>query len=474
MFFRNLTMFRFAHNIKPEELEKALGGSPLRDPGPMELETSGFVSVGDDDQLVRWCGNAALFCLGFRTRLLPAAVVHEEMAKRIGAIAEQQGRRVGGKERQQIKEDVISKLLPQAFVKPARLYAYIDVATGWLVIDTASAKRAEEVVDALRASMGRFPCTPLTPEESPRSILTDWVIRDSLPADLALGDECELRDPAEAGAVVRCRRQDLESDEVREHVKSGKQVFALGLKYADRISFVLGDNLVVRRLSFLDAAIDDLDDDPESADAERDARFALMRLELERLFAILCKTFRIERDARLRLDGGAPAPEMREPIRNTHYEQIGREFKREAAKHGLNVSVSFRVGDGLTEELNRLTDLSDAERKWLGSGERGGSSEAIFAKLHGGIEMPIGDSHPLDPADFRRCLLLLETVPAFASRFCDGAMRDVSPEWARLSAAWDELKETFESECPSWRTGNGKALGTYALMKRVIDGVNDA
>ena len=68
---------------------------------------------------------------------------------------------------------------------------------------------------------------------------------------LVLGDECELRDPAEAGAVVRCRRQDLESDEVREHLKSGKQVFQLGLEYDERVSFVLGEDLTVRKLRFV-------------------------------------------------------------------------------------------------------------------------------------------------------------------------------------------------------------------------------
>jgi recombination associated protein RdgC len=101
---------------------------------------------------------------------------------------------------------------------------------------------------------------------------------------LVLGDECELRDPAETGAVVRCRRQDLETDEVREHLKSGKQVFQLGLVFADRIGFVLGEDLTLRKLRFLDQVQDELgESDHESAVAELDAQFALMTLELEQL-----------------------------------------------------------------------------------------------------------------------------------------------------------------------------------------------
>ena len=91
---------------------------------------------------------------------------------------------------------------------------------------------------------------------------------------------------AETGATVRCRRQDLETDEVREHLKSGKQVFQLGLIYDDRISFTLGEDLAVRKLRFLDQVQDELGEtDRDSSLAELDAIFALMTLELERLLA---------------------------------------------------------------------------------------------------------------------------------------------------------------------------------------------
>jgi recombination associated protein RdgC len=123
-------------------------------------------------------------------------------------------------------------------------------------------------------------------EESPRRQMTDWLVHGKLPEGLVLGDECELRDPAESGAVVRCRRQDLETDEVREHLKSGKQAFALGLTFADRIGFTLGEDLAVRKLRFLDVVQDELETSGRDAEAvELDATFALMTLELERLLS---------------------------------------------------------------------------------------------------------------------------------------------------------------------------------------------
>ena len=127
-------------------------------------------------------------------------------------------------------------------------------------------------------------------------LMTDWLARGKLPAGLALGDECELRDSADGGAAVRCRRQDLESDEIGEHLKSGKQVFQLGLVFEDRLGFSLDEDLVVRKLRFLDLVQDELGDvATDSAVAELDARFALMTLELGRLFEKMQEWFGLAR-----------------------------------------------------------------------------------------------------------------------------------------------------------------------------------
>ncbi len=300
MFFRNLTLFRFPENL-PKSLKRlpsALDEHRLRSPGPVELATRGFVSPfgRDSEELTHQSGAFILVTIGGEDRLLPSVVVNEELAARLAKVSAKTGRRVGGKERKQLKEEVISELLPRAFIRPSRLSAYLDAEQGWLVIDTSSRKAAEEAVDQFRKAMGRFPAVPAAPEESPRIVMTDWLIHGKLPNGLALGDECELRDPAEAGALVRCRRQDLESDEVREHLPSGKQVFQLGLVFDDRVAFVLGEDLVVRKLRFLDDVVDQLDEDAvDSAKAELDARFALMSLELRRLFDKLHEWFGLPR-----------------------------------------------------------------------------------------------------------------------------------------------------------------------------------
>jgi recombination associated protein RdgC len=65
-------------------------------------------------------------------------------------------------------------------------------------------------------------------------------------------------------------------------------VFQLGLQFEDRASFVLGEDLVIRKFKLLDGAVDTLENtEREDLRAELEARFALMSHELRRLFTVL-------------------------------------------------------------------------------------------------------------------------------------------------------------------------------------------
>ena len=113
-----------------------------------------------------------------------------------------------------------------------------------------------------------------------------WVAGEPLPEGLSLGDECELRDPIDQGAVVKVQRMELQSDEITKHLESGKQVTRLALNLDDHVSFVLGEDLVVRKFKLLDGAVDELEStERDDLHAELDARFVLMAGEFKRLQA---------------------------------------------------------------------------------------------------------------------------------------------------------------------------------------------
>lgn len=104
--------------------------------------------------------------------------------------------------------------------------------------------------------------------------------------------------------------------------------------------------------------------------------------------------------------------------------------------------------------------MSKQAQEWLLRGERGMSSDTMFAVLSGS---EIKDkSYPHDPSDLRRCRLLLDQVPEFAGRV--GEIASVSKEWAGLVDVWELLCTTMDAEC-DWRSGTGSAPRTYNMMQ---------
>lgn len=290
MFFRNLTLFRFPTTTKLDDLATGLGECQLRPVGPLELSSRGFISPfgRDSDEFSHTRSDATWLAVGGEDKILPGSVVNDMLAKKLAEIEQKEGRKPGGRTRKRIKDELVTDLLPRAFVKPSRTDALIDLGHGVVAVDTSSRKNGENVVSEIRRALGSFPALPLNAEVAPRSVLTGWVAGEPMPEGLTLGDECELRDPIDQGAVVKVQRMELQSDEIAKHLESGKQVTRLALTLDDHVSFVLGEDLVVRKFKLLDGAVDELEStERDDLRAELDARFVLMAGEFKRLFTVL-------------------------------------------------------------------------------------------------------------------------------------------------------------------------------------------
>nr|BDD45676.1 hypothetical protein 3 [Prochloraceae cyanobacterium]BDD46471.1 hypothetical protein 16 [bacterium] len=136
---------------------------------------------------------------------------------------------------------------------------------------------------------------------------------------------------------------------------------------------------------------------------------------------------------------------------------------KSSLKQELMAATRRRYGS----DLDRL-DESDIQ--WLASGERGLSSETIFQSIHGiTILAPHELTTPRDPADLRRCRLLLEQSPVIAEQF-HSVMSRVSG-WGALVAHWEDLCALMDDEAPQWRDGkkSHSCPRTYQKMKTLAD-----
>lgn len=296
MWFKNLLVYRFTKpfSLSADELDAQLAQKPFMACGSQDMATSGWVApIGLPDAPLAHAGAGCLMvCLQRQQKVLPAAVVNEVLAEKVEEIKDNEGRAVGRKERQELKEQIIFELLPRAFSRTSRLFAYIDPAQELLIVDASSPNRADELVSVLRETLGSVPVIPLRSPRTPTAVMTQWLQNSSGPEGFALGGECELRDKADETAVIRCKNQDLQSPEIKSHLESGMLVSKLELIWDGGIECLVDSELAVKRLRFGDLIMDRVDDiHTESAAEQFDVDFTIMTGELARFLPALGNAF---------------------------------------------------------------------------------------------------------------------------------------------------------------------------------------
>ncbi len=309
MLFRNLQLYRITRplSLDAEALEQRLAAHAARPCGPLEPATYGWAAPLDGGQaLTHAAAGCTLLCARREERLLPAAVVREELDAKVLDIEAEQGRKVGRRERTQLRDELVQTMLPRAFTRSQRTLAYIDIRNGWLVVDAANRNRADELVTLLRDSLDSLPVQPPAVQDAPSAIMTRWLAEGSAARGWTVLDECELQDTDDEAGRIACKRQDLTSDEIRAHLRAGKQVIRMALDWQERLNFVLHDDLSIRRLRFADVVGEELERvESDDRAALFDAQFALLTLELAKLLPELLQA--LGGEAREQYRGGAAA-----------------------------------------------------------------------------------------------------------------------------------------------------------------------
>ena len=293
MWFKNLLTYRLTQDVpfEAEALEAALASKPARPCASQELTTYGFVAPfgkGEDAPLVHVSGEYLLIAARKEERILPSSVVNDAVKEKVEEIETEQMRKVYKKERDQIKDEIIQAFLPRAFIRRSMIFAAIAPRQGVILVNSASAKRAEDLLSTLREVMGSLPVRPATVKIAPTATMTDWVKSQQAAEGFYVLDECELRDTAEDGGIVRCKRQDLTGEEIQLHLSTGKVVTQLALAWQDKLSFILDDKMVIKRLKFEELLQEQAEQDGGDEAAQQfDASFQLMMMTFAEFLPVL-------------------------------------------------------------------------------------------------------------------------------------------------------------------------------------------
>jgi len=235
-----------------EGLSHALSCMTFAPTLPTQEKSVGWVPPRGEEHgaLVEGISGALVFRLKVETRKVPAATLADELAKACKHIEATTGRKPGKKEKRDLKEELVLGLLPKAF--PAQKVATCIADGDRLIIDATSASLLDDVLTALVRCADGSAAEPLCTNTSPTVAMATWLTEQEAPAGFAIGKECELKSVDESQAKVRYSHHALLTDEVKAHLAQGKQPTRLELEWDDRVSFVLGDNLQLKKLDFSD------------------------------------------------------------------------------------------------------------------------------------------------------------------------------------------------------------------------------
>ncbi|MDE8602350.1 recombination-associated protein RdgC [Marinomonas sp. RSW2] len=297
MWFKNAQIFQLkdTESLDTNELINKIPEFPLKECGSQEEFSFGWLPlIRNSEQWSLASDHCLLFRAGKEEKVLPSAVVREELEAKVAEIELIEGRKVGRKEQSDMKEELVFTLRPKAFSKRTDIWAYIDLKAKILVLNSTNASMTEQLFKHLQTTLGSFPMTPLQAQVSPSSLMTDWLVKNEVPASLETGDECEIQDASEDKATIRFKSLEPLSEDVTRHLAEGMAVKNLALRWSDKLSFVLHDDLTLRKIKFDDALKEAAFNDSQGGGlSDMDANFSLMSLTMREFFASYCLWFEI-------------------------------------------------------------------------------------------------------------------------------------------------------------------------------------
>lgn len=379
MWFRNLRLYRLpaGGSIETSALNEAMQQYSTRPTSGHEAKHLGWTTPGGrkSQLLAHEAQGQHLITMQRQERILPGAVVKEEVEARAEAVEEAEGRKVSRKEKTLLKEQVYEEFLPRAFIRTHRIDAWWDMPAGLIAINTTSAARADELLDLLRATLGGLKVVPLSTQSLPVRVMTEWLANPgSRPSWLEVGDLVKLQSRGDDGKIT-ARNVDLDSDEIREHLDCGRQAVEVRIRVSESLTMTLADDLALKSLAFSNALIEEADqtDDGDDPVARVEADFFLMAHALKEVIATLVSGLGGE-TVYQPAEANEPEPAWRASIGDSSDDPLlteARAFVVEAQRASVSaLQRHFKIGYNRAAQLIEELELLDVVSAADASGQR--------------------------------------------------------------------------------------------------------
>jgi len=256
---KDLSLFRLAkdHTLTAEAIETALTKHAFRPCQATEQSSTGWIPPRglEHGALIESVAGHWILRVQFESKILPPSVVKLTAEERAAKMQEAGARKLTSSQMRELREQTFFDLLPRAFVKRSAATVWIDATKNLVAIEAASPAKADEIAVLLVSDIPGLSITPLATHRAPQHYMATWLTIFEPPMPFDIDRECELQSTDETKARVSYSRHNLENDEVKRHVLTGKMPTKLALTWHGRVSFLLTDKLQLKKIKLLDAAI---------------------------------------------------------------------------------------------------------------------------------------------------------------------------------------------------------------------------
>ncbi|XVJ68728.1 MAG: recombination-associated protein RdgC [Rhizobacter sp.] len=286
--FKNALIYRITEwdRTALSSLEERLAAGRFAECGATQPESAGWVQPRGEkhSSLMESVGGQLILQLCVERKAVPSSVIKTQLQARLDKIEQETGRRPKGKMAKELKEEIVQDLMPRAFPKRSSNLVWIDQKAGLVVINAGSIKSADRIVTLLVAALGGgVVLRPINTQISPATAMAEWLKTKEAPPFFTIDRECELKQPDSEKATVRYARHTLDIDEVAEHINQGKLPTQLAMTWNSRVSFVMNEALVIKKIKLLDVVLQSSSAPTGKDDGGFDADVAIATGELRLL-----------------------------------------------------------------------------------------------------------------------------------------------------------------------------------------------
>jgi len=119
----------------------------------------------------------------------------------------------------------------------------------------------------LATALESFKVTRYQTAIAPATGMAEWLRESEAPAPFTLDQDCELKAVDEAKSAVKYSRHNLDLEEIKQHLQAGKMPTKVAMTWSSRVSFMLSDDMQLKKLQFLSVVFAGQEADVDSFDA---------------------------------------------------------------------------------------------------------------------------------------------------------------------------------------------------------------